>query len=89
MVSLEDVSADLLAKEREIELQKEDLASKPEAIRRALTYHKPGEMCSYPLANRRARCCPLIPSRAEHVRGFHLLQSSCVIMITPAAQQAG
>ena len=33
VVALEDVSADLLAKEREIELQKEDLAKKPEAIR--------------------------------------------------------
>ncbi len=35
VVALEDVSAELLAQEREIELQKEDLAKKPEAIRRA------------------------------------------------------
>ena len=35
VVGLEDVSAEMLAKEREIELQKEDLASKPEAIRHA------------------------------------------------------
>jgi len=42
VVGLEDVSADLLAKEREIELQKEDLASKPEAIRCALGLAPPG-----------------------------------------------
>lgn len=33
VVSPDDVPADIVAKEREIELGKEDLASKPEAIR--------------------------------------------------------
>ena len=33
VVALEDVSAEMLERERKIELQKEDLASKPEAIR--------------------------------------------------------
>ena len=33
VVNVDDVSPEVLAKEREIEMGKEDLASKPEAIR--------------------------------------------------------
>ena len=33
VVSPDDVSAEVLARERELEMAKEDLASKPEAIR--------------------------------------------------------